>query len=271
MTLESIIDDLYQDKERSIQLLKRHNLYDILENVIKDLNQTIEKKPFDAVRTPEIAATFLTAINSRLSTIQDPDQKQHLELVLRDIGQDLMRKIVPVAKQPKKVFNGIKSALQSAASINGYNFPALTKLLKMETLESELVSDAAIYYYSWKGKNEDLDELAENLKADNLLQSVREFKRLFNKHNDPNLQVRFAKEGLEFLLALFDELKSRKLISPKGNKGHFQPIRAYAVDFENNILIDKSPKTIKYIAQRDAENWSKLTLKAKNWTSGFRL
>jgi hypothetical protein len=152
MTLESIIGDLYQDKERSIELLKRYKLYDILDNVIKDLNEILGKKPFDAARMPEIAATFLTAINSKVSTVQDPDQKQHLELVLRDIGQDLMRKIVPVAKQPKKVFDGIKSALQSAARINGYNFPALIKLLRLDTLESELSSNGAIYYYTWKGK-----------------------------------------------------------------------------------------------------------------------
>lgn len=161
MTLESIIGGLYQDKERSIELLKRYKLYDILDNVIKDLNETLGEKPFDSARMPEIAATFLTAINSKVATVQDPDQKQHLELVLRDIGLDLLRKIVPVAKQPKKVFNGIKSALQSAAKINGYNFPGLIKLLRLDTLESELASNGAIYYYTWKGKNEDLDELAE--------------------------------------------------------------------------------------------------------------
>ena len=128
-----------------------------------------------------------------------------------------------------------------------------------------------IYHYEWLGKLHHLDELSNNLKHEKTILSVKDFKKLFEKHDNPLLKVQFEKQSLHFLLALFDELRNRKLLLPKGNKGHFHPLKAYGVDFENNILIKKSPKTIKFTAKKNAEKWEKHVNKAKSWTGGFKL
>lgn len=272
MTLDQILYELFADKETPISLLKRYNLYNVLNNGISLIKNATDNHPVDASKFREISASILVSVNSRLVVVTDPAEKQHLELLISEIVQYLLRKVIERIDQPNVLLNYLKESLQTASSINGYDFEALRNLLKLNHYQSTLpiIKHGGIFYYDWLGKDYDLTDLADNLKAEKSLVSVKDFKRLFTNHNDHSLKVQFSRSNIPFLLALFDELKFRKLIFPKGNKGHFHPLRAYGVDFENKLLIDREPKTIKYIAQKNPEKWRQYLDKVKSWIGSYK-
>lgn len=275
MSLDQILSQLFVDKEVPLLLLRKYNLQDILNKGILAVKAAMDKQPLNSSSMREIAASILVAVNSKLGGISDPSEKQHIELILRDIAQHLLeKKIIPSSNQPGELIRDVRSSLETTAAIHDYNSEALFKVLKLDQIEAKfptIQKSNGIYHYEWLGKLHHLDELSNNLKHEKTILSVKDFKKLFEKHDNPLLKVQFEKQSLHFLLALFDELRNRKLLLPKGNKGHFHPLKAYGVDFENNILIKKSPKTIKFTAKKNAEKWEKHVNKAKSWTGGFKL
>lgn len=272
MSIDQILEELFADKATPISLLKKYNLYDVLNNGISLIKNTTDNHPVDAYKFREISASILVSVNSRLGGVADSAEKQHLELLISEVVQYLLRKVIERIGQPNVLITYLKESLQTASSINGYNFEALRNLLKLNHYETTVPirKPVGIFYYDWLGKDYDLADLADNLKADQSVSSVKDFKRLFKNHNDHSLKVQFSRPNLPFLLALFDELKFRKLIFPKGNKGHFHALRTYGVDFENKLLIDREPKTIKYIAQKNPEKWQQYVDKAKSWTDSYK-
>ena len=79
----------------------------------------------------------------------------------------------------------------------------------------------------------------------------------------------FANDVVHFLVVLFDELKRRKLIVPKGCNGHFHPLRVYGIDFNGNFLITTEPKLIKAALKKDVEKLEILQNKANDWLTGI--
>lgn len=70
---------------------------------------------------------------------------------------------------------------------------------------------------------------------------------------------------------LFDELNTKGLIKPKGEKAkHFTPLKAYAVDFEKELLINTEPKHIRYRISRDETNHSTLKGIVNRWIQGYK-
>jgi len=273
MSLKEILQEHFYDCERPLALLKKHNLEELFENSVQVIRIEIQKEPIDFAKFRVIASNVLVAVNTKLRDINDSYEKGYLENIAREVAVHLLSKISMSAGNAARLMGEIKSGLETTSSLNGYNFEALIALLKLNN-ESSRVTGSRLngpFYYEWKGSPNDLDDLVQNLKSAGWISSVKQFRKLFTNHRGETLQIPFNPERLHDVLALFDVLKAKKLITPKGSKGHFHSLRCYLVDFENKVLIKEDPKTIKMIAKRDTENWEKLIINATRKVAGYKV
>jgi hypothetical protein len=255
MSLETLLHDLFIPKDAEIarDLLIKYDLKEVIERLIDRL-----KLLKNASSLPGISASVLTAINERVKSIVDDNEKQHVQMLLAQILVRLLKDVIIVSSSPHDELAKVTESLENTCSINNYDFQGLSKLLNLKDLKASLPSPkkSATYYYDWKGKARDLDQLATELKHRGTIVSVKEFKDLFHDHRNDMLQVKFARKDLTFLLALFEQLKDHKLIIPRGSKGHYQPLKAYGVDLDNTRLISKKTKTLKFVAKKSGAKWA---------------
>ncbi|MBT1697141.1 hypothetical protein KK083_09665 [Fulvivirgaceae bacterium PWU4] len=273
LTIEGIMSKLFYNDEKPIQLLRKHNLEELFNNSIQVIKLEVEKRPIDFGKFRDIASSVLVSVNSKLREITDPYEKGYLELILKEVADYLLSKITSAAGNSGKLIIEIISALETTSLLNGYNFEALIALLQLNRKGSKYLASRldGSFYYQWNGNDNDLNELIQTLKAEGWIANTRDFKKLFTNHGDQNLRIAFSPGKIYELLALFDELKSNGLITPRGCKGHFYPLRRYLVDLENNFLFENDPKTAKMIAKRNRSKWEKMTNTAKSWISGFKV
>jgi len=265
MDLEQILEFLFVNKTEAFALVKKYDLESILQKGFEAVKNYSHDRSLKSCRIGDISAFVLMGVNNKLKVITDLNEKRKLELLLRDIANYLIGKTISTSTEgPENIIQEIKLSCKAACEFHDYNYEALLDTLDLHKFEKLYPSSSAIYY-DWNGSRQDLDELARNLKSDDCIQSVREFKFLFSPSVSNSFTVHISKEKLPFLLALFDELKFTGLITPKGNKGHFHPLRVHGVDFDQKVLIQKDPKSIKFSNKKNTIKWTQLSQKAKNW------
>jgi len=269
MDLENILDSVFVNKDEALALVKKYDLGQILQKGIAAVKNYSQDRTLKSYRIGDISAFVLIEVNSKLKLISDLSEKRKLELLLRDIANYLIgRTIGSSTEGPEYIIQEIKLSCKAACEFHDYDYETLLDTLDLRKFEKLFPGSSAIHY-DWNGSYQDLDELARNLKSDGCIQSVKEFKCLFDASITHSFAVHFAKEKIPFLLALFDELKLTGLITPKGNKGHFHPLRVHGVDFDQKVLIQKDPKSIKFSTKKNMAKWSQLTKKAENWVNAF--
>lgn len=281
LQLRDIISNIYpaQDTIDTIELLEKYGLESILDKIILKVQSEVillqGQKNRGQTSISLLSGTILSGINGKLALITDELEKRSMELLLSDISHELLLKIIHDYKgDKKKLLAAISEGLKSSCEINGYDMDALLlvfPLHKFTSLASILESNIqrVVYsqkpiYYIWNGLPHALDELSRNLRDKKIIESTKGFKTLFELPED-NLKVKFDSNHKETIIVLFDVLHDRKLISIRGNKGHFMPIKLYAVDFDNNFLIENEPKTAKYTIKKNRAKWLLLKGSVEKW------
>jgi hypothetical protein len=272
MNFEQILRELFHDPEKPLALLRKHKLELLFINSIELISEEIKQTTIDFGKVRDIASTVLVTVNSRLREIEDENERGRLEQIAKEIAEYLLMNLLNSSKSSNKILLEITAALQTTSKLNGYNFEALVAILKLSRKSAIFkLPLRSGYSYKWNGPETDLDDLLRNMKDAGWIGSSKSFKTLFTDHKAEVLNIPYAKEKLCDLLALFDVLKNRKLISPKGGKGHFHPLTVHLVDLDNNFLLDRSPKTIKSIAKRNKENWARMIKNAEIWVAAYKV
>jgi len=287
--VKNIIRELYVDKEQYvIYLLEKYGLDQPLQNLVNIINVRIHKKDLKNLGIKGIPSSFLTTINSRyLDKIKDTKEKEELEYLITEISIHLLNKYIQSIKAPQsEIIKDLHVELRTACELNDFDYKALNKIFPIETLvkfakvssnssgKSNLLTKPTIFYYYWNGRYDyDLDDLVKNLKAEKHISDIRGFKKIFKEHSG-NLAISISRSSLDFIIILFDILsdKSKQLIIPKGkNCGKFHPLKVYAVDFENKVLIKNEAKHIKYRIMKNKPYYLKLKGKAEKWTKNYEI
>jgi hypothetical protein len=262
MYLHNLLEEVFQDKDTALILLKKYDLIEALEKAIDAIKKVLDKPPVSVSSLAGLAPSVLFAVNSRLGSVNDSTDKLNLEILVSDVAHHLIKKLMDECKQPVTALREIKNALKSATDFGIYNFDSLLTLLKYDVLEKLYYKDET-YWYDWQGKLHELDELSDKLKKLKNIKSVKDFKKLFESHNNPELRVELSSDSAPFLIALFDELKDKELIIPRGGTGHFHPLRVYGFNPKGEFLMKNEPRFIKKNAKRHPKKWAKIENKAK--------
>ncbi|MFN8208953.1 MAG: hypothetical protein U0T82_16325 [Bacteroidales bacterium] len=235
--IEKIISDKYANANELISLIQEFKLIDIINNAIEQVSIKFINGQIEDL--PRLSGIILNDINSYLCRIKDMGKKKKIEYLLSDVFQDFLYEI---EKHPnaKILVNEIQLNMKEACEYSGYNYDIISTYLNLQKhqilLPKSIQKDI---YYNWNGNDKDLDELAKDLKDMRIINSVKEFKRMF-KPIQGHLSVHFNIERYKELLILFQILKEFRLITPKGTSGHFAPLVQYAVDNDGDFLIKKS-------------------------------
>ena len=166
-----------------------------------------------------------------------------------------------------KLNSDLEKEWDKSYELNNYDYDALNKRMPIESLvkfakdshnkseENNLLSNLHNYYYQWNGRDSDLDYLIRNLKSENHILQVRNFKKIFSKHTG-ELTIKINRDSINFIFLLLKILHEKSLIIPKGNNtGVFYPLKLFAVDFDNKILIKGDAKYISYkLRKKSPEN-----------------
>jgi hypothetical protein len=272
MSIQEIMTELFYNNEKPLELLRKHDLEELFDRSIQVIKAEIQKKPIDFGKFRDIASNVLVTVNSKLREISDPLEKGYLELILKEIADYLLSKVTTSFTDSGRLISEIRSALETTSSLKGYDFEALVALLRLNSSSKYLSSRlSGTFYYEWKGKQSDLSDLIETLKSSGWITSVKNFRKLFVAHGDPSLNIEFSRTKRNDLIALFDVLKAQGLITPKGCKGHFYPLKRYLVDLEGKRLFETDPKTLKMLAKRNQKKWEGIVKNVKSLVDGYML
>jgi hypothetical protein len=273
MNIETILKDLYSEIEMPLQILRKYELETVLNNSIREIKKQLNESPSNFSAFRDIASSILVSINGILRHIEDPLEKSYLEILLKDIAVYLLENAESNVSNPEKFVAEIISSLQTASSIHGYNFEALVALLKLNKaghLKLIFQNSGKQYHYEWMGSKADLDELLATMLSEQWINSIKDFRKIFSDHRVDNLGIKFSRLKLKELIVLFDLLKEKDLIRPKGGKGHFHPLKVHLVDLEKDILFTRDPKVVKMIAKRNEEKWASAVKIIEKWLEGFK-
>ncbi len=261
----------FDDKEIPLELLRKYDFENLLLRVLETTGGA-KNSTMASMLLVTFAPIVVQSVNSRLNKAI-PEDKARLEILCVDVLSFLMQDLLKKSNHPRTDLQNLRLSLENLYKLEGHDFPTLMAILKYDELEKAFPKDTPViaekYWYVWTGKPHELDFIASKLYKQCFIKSVKEFRKLFEENHPLNLAVSFARESINFLIVLFDELKVRKLISPKGNNGHFHPLRVYGVDFEGKLLIVVEPKTIKAALKNDPEKLRKLQEKANDWLEGI--
>lgn len=245
--IESIVLSVFSTETDSvIEILCSYGIDKIL---IKNFNFILGRE-HTPIQLESIAARYLTDVNKCIST-SSPKDKPSLEYIVAEISKGLFAKLINRSDIPQEeILTRISKGLETSCNLNGWDFKTVKYFFDLEVLhtsEAYSITDTKSVvpetgsWYQWNKPEEKLIELSYNLKDLKVIKSITEFRYLFNKDNFK--VVRFNSEKTELLVLLFNELNSKKIITPKGNNSKkFTPLVKYGVDFENQVLIKKPSK-----------------------------
>src|SRR5690349_21460383 len=128
MSIEQILKQRFIDNDQPILLLRTHNLEGFFNNCIRIVKEEIEKQPIDFVKFREIASSVLISVNSTLQQIKDPKEKGYLEVIVAEVADYLLTRIIKPNRISPQLINEIIAALQTTSELKGYNFEALVAL-----------------------------------------------------------------------------------------------------------------------------------------------
>lgn len=284
ISLDSLISEIYANKHREILVeLSKYNLLDVFQNAVNHLNKVVSlKKP---LRISAVTSSHITNINNVMKEIEDSGEKAKLKMYCADISRELLLHFIRHSnKSLEQTIQEIKDSLEDVMSINGYDkedfdnyfdLGILERTLKsgLENLRSRsLILEVPNYYYEWKSKSmdNDLDDLASNLKTEKIISDKREFKKLFRPHSE-DIQVRFDRDSLIFLVILFSRLHDLKVIKCVGkNGGKFVPLKLYGFDFDKNLLMSNlDPRRLKERIFKSPQKHKKIVQKVEKWVQPY--
>ncbi len=271
MSVEKILSEIFFDEVgKAISKLKLHGFDIIVENEIAYFSKSMKQEKIYDLEI--VAISFHQKINTKLQDVKNLEEKEYLKYLLSSIGKYLIEEFFINKKVTHCVLEKLESAFESSAAIQGYNYSDFEKRLRLKRFISTTrngnnevntkMNECKAGYYEVLKSSEVLDDIAMNLKAEKIIKSKKDFMKLFS--STPK-KVNFNSEQKCFIITLFDVLYEHGIIKPKGNKGHFVPLKNCALDFENKILFDKEMKHIKSAIKKSKEKYNRLRSKAEKW------
>lgn len=235
--LKAILDSKYENSNEIFELLQKFNLDKVISNAILQIESKIKNDKFDDL--PKISGIILNDVNSVIANVTDKEEKTKLEYLLSDIFQDYIQQINRLPNS-QSIIKELIENIRTACEYRGYNFFELDKLLQLEKETKLIKKFSNELYYEWLREEHELDEIIRDLIDKKYIYSIKEFKKLFRPHTE-TLYIKFNKIYKDELIIFFHLLKEEQLAKPrgKGNSGHFAPFVKYAIDNENNFLIEK--------------------------------
>lgn len=261
--IQKKIEEKYHNSVELIALLTEFQLEEILNKAILQIETKFQAE--NVSELPKLSGIILNEINSNLSKLSDPEKKKKLEYLLSDIFQGYLDQILE-RENSIEVLSEIQSNMVTACEYGGYDFKKLSSYFNIEKHQILLPkSSTKQIYYSWNGKLEELDELSKDLFNMKIILSVKEFKKLF-KPISGSISVHCNKEKVDMLIILFQVLKERSLITPKGkgNSGHFAPFVQHSVDKDGFFLIQNSANKEHEKLKRNKARYQELKEKIEN-------
>ena len=248
-----IISSNYQNSSKLIALIRKYEFELFLNQVLTEAE--LAKDDFQLNKLSELATTTLVKLNENLRDIET-EEKEHLEYLLSDIFQSYLTTI-----ESTEILSSIQSSLENTCNVLGYNYSVLEQLLglkKQAVLKPKLNSNKKLLpYYEWLGLEYELDGLLDFLFKKKIIYSKKEFRKLFFPIFNQTT-YRSDKNRVSDLVIIFSILKSKSLIRPKVNSGHFSPLVSYGVDKEGGYLFEKSPNKLHEYLKRDNDRYVKM-------------
>lgn len=274
MLLTKLLEEVYPyDKEIPLELLRTYDFETVLEKAVQKIMSVPSNPQLASMMLITYAPSVLYSVNSRMRNVTDTVHKHLLEILIADVLNYLIGDLLKKSNQPSTDLKKLKISLENASDLENYNFSDLLQLLKYDKLETSYPTDKTkapkIFWYAWKALAHDLDSIAERLIKQHSIKSVKEFRKLFDEYHPIDLRVFFSRDSIHFLIVLFDQMKAKRLVSPRGCNGHFHPIQVYGVDFDNKVLFTTEAKLIKSSLKNDPEKLQNLVGKANEWLAGI--
>lgn len=285
--IEELIKEIYHEGDVAtiFSLLDKYQLRGILSNTLKTVVEEIRLVKIKPAAERQaiivsLASTFLSSINNKLSLVENTNEKKLLEVLISDIAFEMLKQmLVHYSGNKAALLNSIDESLVTACEINGFDSFSLYQMFpirKLSAIASTIENDSKpqranstkTIFYDWLGEPYNLDDSSNTLKDHSIIEGVKPFKGLF-KPPPSNFQVRFNASLFDEVIVLFDTLNDKGIIQTRGRSGHFSPLKRYAVDFENNFLIQGAPKSIKYAIKKNKQKWKTLNDKVSKWISDF--
>lgn len=213
--LHDLVAEVFVDKQEDvIKALQKHDLDECITKVIyavenADNVESLSDKAF----VSSLSSSFLTNINTRSSRISQQEEKEKVEYMIGELSKQVLVRLINRSEIPAdEVLTYITKGLETACMINGWDYHELSRIMSFDLLHSVAATGSpnnlaegktqisnynCISYYNWNGESEeDLKDLAYNLKDRKTIKSTTEFRKLFRKH-DGNLKVRFEPSHLD--------------------------------------------------------------------------
>ena len=278
--LNELISEVFVDKRfEIITALKKYQLDESFCQILTSIEKADNLKYLsDDAYVSSLSSSFLTNINSIIGKIKVPEKKEYIQYTVGELSKQILVRLIQNSNSSSmQVLNHIFAGLEVACKLNDWNYDKLKKVVSFDLLHiiaakgsSVDLTKPHIYYYEWNGSEDDLLDLAYSLKDKKSIKSTNEFLKLFKKHKG-NITVRIRASDLDFVIILFDELKIKKIITPKGIRAkHFTPLKAYAVDFEKELLIKGESKHLKYGIVKNDQKYAKLKESVRKWISSYK-
>jgi hypothetical protein len=285
--LTNLISEVFADKlEVTALALKKHKLDVCIIQVLDVINGANVDSLSDSSFISGLSSVFLTNVNTIIGKIKSSEEKERIEYIVNQLTNQILIEVIKKSKSsPQEVLKHIGVGLKMACTMNGWNYEVLRRIMNFDLLHTlsaqnekaeptqKLVpakETKSISYYRWLCEHDDLTNLANYLKDHKAIKSTTEFKKLFKPHKG-DIKVRFDMQHRDLVLALFDQLNSKKFIQPTGHKAKkFTPLKAYAVDFEKKQLINSQAKSLKYGIEKNVIKASSLKTHVNNWISDFK-
>jgi hypothetical protein len=280
--LSNLIEEVFVDKQEDVlNELQKHKLDKDISQVLIAIDKVDNQKLFaNKSFVSSLSSSYLTNVNSKIAKVEDIERKENLEYIVKELSnQILIRLISKTNSSPKQVLDQISEGLTASCVLNNWDYNKLYKIMNFDLLHSvaaktdkNIFSEddtKGIYYYVWNGNEEILKEIIYDLKDKKIIKSTTEFKKLFSEHNG-KLNIRVKASCLDYIIILFDELYSKRLITPKGYKAkHFTPIKTYLVDFDKKLLIKSEAKQIKYGIVKNKQKYASIKESVTKFINGF--
>jgi len=244
--LTQIINKVYPFEEEKdiVTFLKKYSVIDYFEELLNKFNSAVNSNSIDI---SALASNFLIKVNSKIVSIDNINDKELVEIFIKDISQEYINIIVERTNKSKKaVLLEIDKSLNVTCSIHGYSIDKLKRVFPINDYIKVADDNIKVveYYYKWNAGNSKKMLFINELKSRGYINSTVNIKKLFSRPKE-DYYIEINKGYIDLMFMLFDKLIEYKVICSIGT-GKFLPIKSRFVDLENNLLINKEPKQFKF-------------------------
>jgi len=260
--LEQKIQEKYENPTLLLKVIRKYDSEVFLNNVFQLITEFTDKKSENELLS--LANTILTKLNDVLFKISNIEERKMVKYAITDIfktdilavNQNLSEHFIP----------NLINTLKTSSFLLNNNYQELESLLglkRFDILKSKRFSSTDSPYYDWLGKEYELDEFIKDLKDKNIIESVKDFRKLFSATEKTFFTVNQAKT--EDLVLIFSILKDLELIQPKQKSGYFSPLVQYALDNEQKVLFTKPPNKIHYALKQKGRWYEEQRENYESW------